>query len=300
MEGTQAQRYEAFQCFDGECVPGSKFVCVNCPLYPSSAGDIFLQKTREEMDYPKMKVYFVINGTTPIKAFRRNGLRRFLVSAYSTKYQQAGARSTVSLLEDTEWILDSGMVSAWRDGRKEWVDNQKYIASLAKRMTPTYVSHLDIPVEKSFLRMNRYSRKDAIKKTVSNARDFLDEDVGKSKRIFTLQGWTLEEYIGCLHEFQEAGILEHLTSQGGLLGIGSMCLRKPGQGLYGILGEIRKVVTDIPIHVWGIGQLSYQKNLVRIGIDSTDTGSVLMQWAFSERRLNSQEVVKGQTTLEVT
>lgn len=297
MNNTEAQRYEPYQCFDGECVPSSKFVCVNCPLYPSSAGDVFLQKTREQMAYPKMKVYFVINGTTPIKAFRRNGLHRFLISAYSTKYQQAGARSTISLLGGTEWILDSGMISAWRDGRKEWVDNQEYVASLARRMNPTYVSHLDIPVEKSFLRQNGYSRKDAIEKTVSNARAFLDSNVGKSKRIFTLQGWTLDEYKGCLHEFQDNGILEHLSGRGGLLGVGTMCLRKPGQGLYGILREIRKAVSDIPIHVWGIGQLSYQKNLVRIGIDSTDTGSVLMQWAFSERRLNSQPMSKGQTTL---
>lgn len=299
MNETQAQKYEPWQCFDGECVPSSKFVCSTCPLYPASKGDVYLQKVREEMAYPKMKVFYVINGTTPIKAFRRNGLQRFLVSAYSTKYQQAGSPGTVALLQDCEWILDSGMISAWRNGRKEWADNQEYIASLAREMNPTFVSHLDIPVEKHFLKQNGYSRDDAIKKTISNARGFLDADVGKSKRIFTLQGWTLDEYIGCLHSFQDLGVLDHLSQKGGALGVGTMCLRKPGQGLYGILREIRKAVTDIPIHVWGIGQLDYQKNLSRIGIDSTDTGSVLMQWAFSERRLNSQKATQGQTTLVV-
>ena len=298
MNKAGAQGYEPWQCFDGECIPSSKLTCSTCPLYPRSKGDIFLQKTREQMAYPKMKVFYVINGTTPIKAFRRNGLRRFLVSAYSTKYQQAGSPSTVALLEGTEWILDSGMVSAWREGRKDWADNQEYITSLAQWMHPTFVSHLDIPVEKHLLRRNGYSRQEAIKKTVSNARDFLDANVGKSRKVFSIQGWAIDEYLGCLHEFQDIGVLDHLSTHGGLLGVGTMCLRKPGQGLYGILREIRKTVTDIPIHVWGVGQLSYQKNLAQIGIDSTDTGSTLMQWAFAERHLNSQKISKGQTTLE--
>lgn len=282
------------ECFDGPCEPDSKFVCWNCPIRPLDPGDIFLSDQWKAMTWPHLKVFFVINGTTPTKAFLRAGINRFLMSAYSIKYQQAGRPGTLSLLSGHEWILDSGMISAWKKGRRDWMFKQDYIAELARQLKPTYVTHLDIPVEKHLLNKNGMSRSEAIERTVENARIFMDSDVGDATKIFTLQGWTITDYLDCLDSFADFGIVDECHKGRARLGVGTMCLRKPGQGLFGIARSIRRKTEGISLHIFGVGQIAYQKRLSEMGVDSTDTGSTLIQWAFSERysrNMQGQELI---------
>jgi queuine/archaeosine tRNA-ribosyltransferase len=243
-----------------------------------------------------MSVFFVAAGSIPLKAFLRNGATKFLMSAYSIKYQHVGHRMERELLRGSKLIIDSGMISAWKSGKRDWMHRQEEIAEIAKRMNANYVSHLDIPVERRFLSKNHFSKKEALRISIKNAIEFMDMDAGKAKRIFVLQGWTINDYKDSWHSFYDSGIIDYIENGNHWLGVGSMCLRKPEQGLFQILTQIRAWAEGIHIHAFGIGQPDYQARMSMIGIDSTDTASVLLNWLMKYRRATtyaSQSKIDG-------
>ena len=223
-----------------------------------------------------LEVFYVTAGIACTQQFLDMGFNHLMMSAYSITKQSAGCPNKMALMKGTTWILDSGMISAWRNRDPAWANRQDHIAALARKHHPSYVSHLDMPVERHFLQTNHISKADALESSYQNALMFLDADVDGAKKIFVLQGWDIDDYQRCFRDFDDAGILDACESDGHWLGVGTMCLRKPTQGIFQICESIRRWTGGIHLHVFGVGQKSYQKRLDQIGIDSTDTASFML------------------------
>ena len=223
-----------------------------------------------------IEVFYVTAGIKNTQQFLDMGIDHLMMSAYAITKQGVGSPRQLGLLKGTTWVLDSGMISAWRKHDVTWADRQDLIVDLARKHRPTYVSHLDMPVERHFLSMNHVSKSQALEVSYRNARMFLDADVNGSKKIFVLQGWDIDDYHKCFRDFEDGGIIDERRLNGHTLGVGTMCLRKPTQGIFQICEAIREWTRGIRVHVFEVGQESYQKRLDELGIDSTDTASFML------------------------
>ncbi len=114
------------------------------------------------------------------------------------------------------------------------------------------------------------TRRRALELTVRNARAFMDEDVGGATKVYVVQGWELPEYVACLRAFADLGIPD-----GGVLGIGSCCMRRPTRGLWQILEDVRRRTDGIPLHSFGTGDPDKLARIAAIGIDSVDEGNTV-------------------------
>jgi len=201
------------------------------------------------------------------------GLRNFLISAWS--HYREGARLTDHKLEALREVggkvfVDSGMLSALGKERT-WADQQEAIAELARRVHADYVSHLDVPMERSKLAAGGYTRRQALEITVRNARAFLDADTGNAAKVFVIQGWTIEEYEDCIQQYADFGIV----GGGKHLGIGTCCMRPATRGLWQIIEAVRQATDGQWLHSFGTGDPSKLARLAAMGIDSVDEGNTI-------------------------
>lgn len=221
-----------------------------------------------------MRIWHVGAGssTAVTKRLLGLGLRNLMVSAWS-HYRESlrltEAKADMIRKGGGHVFVDSGMISALHLD-PSWADEQDLVAALARRVGAELVSHLDVPMERHKLAAARMTRRDALRITIRNARDFLDADVGDATKVYVVQGWTMPEYVECLDAFADAGIPD-----GGWLGIGTCCMRKPTRGLWQILEEVRRRTDGTPLHSFGTGDPDKLVRLARIGIDSVDEGNTI-------------------------
>ena len=73
------------------------------------------------------------------------------------------------------------------------------------------------------------------------------------------------------------------------IGIGSVCMRTPEAGLYRIAKLIRQEVPDHHLHCFGIGKISWVKELEQIGIDSCDSSVASVCTAYNKLFINDSQ-----------
>jgi hypothetical protein len=201
------------------------------------------------------------------------GLRHFLLSAYSARRKNAFvATPTRKAVAEAggHWFVDSGMISALRDKVPDWSERQDEVLAVAKRIDAELVAHLDIPMEPHLLRNIGWTRRQALETTIRNARAFLDADLPASKKVYVIQGWDRDLYEECIRRYEDLGIPD-----GGSLGVGTLCMRKPTRGLWPLLEYVRRETEGRWLHSFGTGDPAKLKRLAGIGIDSVDEGNTV-------------------------
>lgn len=223
------------------------------------------------MEY--MEIYHVGYPPNMLSPLLDLGYRRILISAWD-HYRRSKIPSTyVTTLKAAggHLFVDSGMLSAIRRTKSPdltWVDRQDAVAQLARELDADYVAHLDVPMERHGLVRAKWTHRQAIDLTLRNARAFLEMDTGRARKVFVIQGWTLDEYVYCYRSLLDIG-----APNGGAWGVGSCCMRKPTRGLWQILEWARQETLGERLHVFGVGDSGKVARLIGIGIDSVDEGN---------------------------
>ena len=206
------------------------------------------------------------------------GLQNHMLSAWSAFDRHRGKSNLNCGLEEIRSakgrvFLDSGALSALRKHPPalDWLERQAEIASYAKDIGADLVAHLDVPVERKGLANAKLSRNEALAISIRNARAFMDLDVGRARKVYVLQGWTIGEYENCLDEFAELGI----PDDGNALGLGTCCMRKETRGLWQIAERVRELTRGHWLHAFGVGDVSKIPRLAFLGYDSVDEGNTV-------------------------
>lgn len=229
-------------------------------------------------------VWHVAHGSVPTRRMLDIGLRNFVLSAWSAIREDgpAAAARRADEIHDRggRVFLDSGALSALRcrPARTDWLWRQDRVAEIGRALRADFVSHLDVPMERHGLRNSGLSRADAIRRTVANAVAFMDADVGAARKVYVLQGWTLEEYRGCLAAYRDHGIPDGR----GALGLGTCCMRKGTRGLWQIAEWARRSTPGEWLHAFGVGDTSKIPRLAVIGYDSVDEGNTVRATYFGD------------------
>ena len=202
------------------------------------------------------------------------GLRNGMISAWS-HYEEAGRltenkRSFFRSIGGRIFV-DSGALSALRirPARLDWLARQDEIAALARRTGADFVSHLDVPMERRGLANAGLSRKAALDTTIRNARDFMDADTVPARKVYVIQGWSIDEYRRCLRAFLDLGLPD-----GGGFGLGTCCMRMGTRGLWQIAEWARGATEGEWLHAFGVGDVAKVPRLARIGFDSISTRGI--------------------------
>lgn len=228
-----------------------------------------------------LEVWSVLHGTTTIRRAMDLGVRRILFSAYSRIISRSGISETLIdeiRARDGRLFLDSGMISALRDRRKEWANAQERVVELARALKVDLVSSLDVPMEPWLLARGGWTSREALATTLRNARAFMDIDVGLAKKVFVLQGWTIDDYNESIQAFEDYGILDSRLGSNGRasrLAIGSVCRRKSNRGLWPVVEHLRRSTGRQWLHAFGTGDVSKLRRLATIGVNSVDSGNLV-------------------------
>ena len=209
-----------------------------------------------------------------------------MISAYRFKFL-INRRYAKKYLNRAESIfVDSGFISAWKAGTwKRWLDKQDYVLSCAKKAKADIVAMLDLPMEPKLLAKNGFLAEDALNITINNAAFFMKAKT-KATKVFVVQGYQEHEYLQCIEAYQKLGIFEQKNIW---IGIGSVCMRTPEAGLYRIAKLIRQEVPDHHLHCFGIGKISWVKELEQIGIDSCDSSVASVCTAYNKLFINDSQ-----------
>lgn len=205
-----------------------------------------------------------------------------LISAYRASLRPSMVKS---LKYAASVFVDSGMISAWRNGHTAWMGEQSRVLQFAEDISADYVAMLDLPMEPHLIELNGWTHEAAMTMTIGNASRFMHYQTNIMK-VFVLQGWTLEDenfspsdYKYCASVYDRIGVWDIRPRP--WIGVGTTCMRTPKQGLYTIYQWVRDNFPEYHIHAFGIGNEGYISELVKIGIDSIDNAKASCDVAFN-------------------
>lgn len=151
-----------------------------------------------------------------------------------------------------------------------------------------FVAALDHPCEPFLLKKVGMSVDEAIDMTVQNAIDFMNAELPEGfRKVFVVQGWSLEDYDRCLDLFDHYGITDEIRIGRATLAVGTTCMRKlKEKNGPGLLDVYRHIDDRVPVgrkHALGIGDEGalahmYQEGLIHQG----DSGTASTKVGFNE------------------
>jgi hypothetical protein len=125
------------------------------------------------------------------------------------------------------WLDCGGYTVLNRYGDYPW--SAAAYANLVAILRPDYYATMDYPCEPDITRALRLAtNEERIQATVANAAAFAQEYepmIDGPQLVPVIQGWTLDEYLYCLHLYQEADMIREYMA------VGSMCTRSNDEQL---------------------------------------------------------------------
>jgi len=155
------------------------------------------------------------------------------------------------------WCLDSGGFSVlsrfgeWIFSRLDYLkDIERYVQNVGNL---DWVAPMDYMCEESVLRKTGLTVEEHQRRTIDNFL-FLRHHVGDLV-IPVLQGWTLDEYLSHIDQYQQAGI--NLEDES-VVGLGSICRRNQREPIKKIITRVADA--NIKLHTFGLSGYALKDN----------------------------------------
>ncbi len=146
-----------------------------------------------------------------------------------------------------------------------------------KKTKATYFALRDYPCEPQILQKYNVTVRDQILRTVEHhikLLDLLSNYDLSAKPIPVIQGWEIEEYLFCLDEFREHGLISEYMA------IGSLCRRNATTQIRKIILTVRDELKDsIKLHGFGVKLSALKNKAVWDALYSVDSAA----WDFDAR-----------------
>jgi len=223
-----------------------------------------------------MQIYHVMAGSGLELPYLLEGTKydmSFLLAASTyggfkcyRKHADAIRRNAKSL------IFDSGVLGFAKQGKGlDWALNghNMVVAWGVYELQADRVAAVDVPCEPEILKMIGIDVDEAIRITTENARTALYDQHLDGRRIFTVQGWTLDDRKRSLEQLMP--IIE--KDPDAWIGNGTTCMLRPETGLFKFYDWLCSELPDRHIHAWGIAQAAWLVELEALGVASGDSAT---------------------------
>lgn len=215
------------------------------------------------------RVYLSLAAGSQIKTARRLNYPHILIN-FMTKTNRPPKYQYESLFIDS-----GGFFSSMRVGRYTKTDRE-YLEYIGK-VKPQFWTLRDFPCEPELLKKHSRSVDDHIRMTVENHVALLDLLPGyniDAKPVPVLQGWRKEDYLHCIDEFKEAGLMSDYMA------IGSVCRRTAVENIREVIVAVRdNVPARVRLHGFGVKLTALRDLAIWNALYSVDSGA----WDFEAR-----------------
>jgi len=243
------------------------------------------------MSADKVKFYVVLSGSSLDRKIDFSQKNVLATSAYFLNVRGKFTRNPY-IPKCQKWFLDSGGFTLMSQWRKFPFSIDDY-AHLIEKKSPNLAATMDYPCEPNLdLGM---SVKERIERTIDNA-DVLINNYDfdrKTKVIPVIQGWTVEDYKGCIDEYHRRDLLSDYVA------FGSMCRRVAPSEMKKMVVKLTDRLArygDIRAHFFGF-KLSFLKDLsIQQRVYSCDSAA----WTFNHDKNSGPQrrLAKNQKELE--
>jgi tRNA-guanine family transglycosylase len=184
-------------------------------------------------------------------------------------------RHFLGIPNDCRIFIDSGGYTFLQRGSKALPAIKRYLCVVEKLDVNAYTV-LDLPITPEVSLKDRISRQFL---TIKNSKQFLENKVEGKQLYGIVFGW---DSISIKNMMQALLKMENKTSFDGFA-IGSLIpFTKDYYKLVELISTIRKMVTDRPLHAFGIGHIEGMYLCAALGVNSVDSTRYIIAGEFRE------------------